>query len=127
LFSERLKLYGFIGQEFFARARHLDYRYQYNQAAGIVHRRQPVGDNSLTKWRRKWQVYVARALRPSFMVPSQYQAQIKWARCMAERHPERCPLPPFPKSSLIAFPYRFARNRAADMRRRLRSMAGKIR
>ena len=30
------------------------------------------------------------------------------------------PLPPFPKRALIAFPFRFLRNRAGDLRRYLR-------
>jgi GT2 family glycosyltransferase len=121
LFSERLKIYGFIGQEFFARADHLGFRYQYNPAAEIVHHRQTIGDNELSKWRRKWQTVVATALRPSLMNPRQYEAQIRWAECMYENYPAPCELPPFPKSSWLAFPYRFMRNRAGDVRRRLRT------
>ena len=123
LFSERLKIYGFIGQEFFARAEHCGFQYQYNPEAGIVHHRQRVGDNDLSKWKRTWQVMAARALRPSLMDRRQYELQIAWARCMADRHPVACRLPPFPRSAWLAFPYRFIRNRAADVRKRLRQVA----
>lgn len=122
LFSERLKIYGFIGQEFFARAEHFGYSYQYNPDAEIVHRRQDDGDNELFLWKKKWQTMIATALKPSFMIPHQYAIQVKWAKCMAEKHPTPCELPPFPKSAWIAFPYRFLRNRAGDVRRRLRDM-----
>jgi glycosyltransferase involved in cell wall biosynthesis len=120
LFSERLKIYGFIGQEFFARAKNLGFRYQYNHHAGIVHHRQPVGDNDLTRWRRKWQVTVAKALRPSLMNPDQYRAQIRWAALSAKHYPNPQELPPLPRSIWFAFPYRFVRNRAGDMRRLFR-------
>jgi hypothetical protein len=120
LFSERLKIYGFIGQEFMARARHYGFRYQYNPAAGIIHDRQPVGDNQLTRWRRKWQIAVARALRPSLMNARQYALQVAWARRMSENFPRPCARPAIPHSAWLAFPYRFARQRAGDLRKALR-------
>ena len=122
LFSERLKIYAFIGQEFFARARHLGFQYQYDPDAAIVHHRQRLGDNDLSKWRRKWQTTLATALRPSLMTPPQYEVQVQWARRMAAAYPDPCELPPLPKSLWVAAPFRFIRNRAGDVRRRLRRM-----
>src|SRR5690606_12312522 len=120
LFSERLKIYGFIGQEFFARARHFGFLYQYNHAAGITHHRQPVGDNDLSKWRRRSQIMVARALGPGLMNKGQYAEQARWATRMSEGFPSLCAPPPIPASAWITFPYRFLRNRVGDFRRRLK-------
>ena len=122
MFSERLKIYGFIGQEFFARAKHFGFKYQYDPDARIVHRRQRVGDNDLSKWKRTWQIAVAKALRPSLMNPGEYGLQVQWAHCMSQSYPAACKLPPFPKSAWIAFPYRFVRNRAGDVRRQVRNV-----
>lgn len=122
LFSERLKIYGFIGQEFFARARHYGFMYQYNPGAEIVHRRQPLGDNDLSGWRRKWQIIFARALGPSLMNGRQFEVQAAWAKCMLDHYPNPCGLPPLPRAIWIEFPYKFARNRAADLRRFARRM-----
>jgi GT2 family glycosyltransferase len=121
LFSERLKIYGFIGQEFFARAEHFGFQYQYNPEAEMVHHRQPVGDNELTRWKRKWQTIMASALRPSLMNPRQYEAQVHWAKRMSDLYPEHVKLPSLPLSIWVGFPYRFVRNRAGDVRRHLRN------
>jgi glycosyltransferase involved in cell wall biosynthesis len=120
LFSERLKIYGFIGQEFFARAEHFGYAYQYNREAEIVHHRQKDGDNELSLKRKRAQIMMATALRPALMNPSQYAVQVEWAKRMSEQYPAPCKLPPLPASAWLGFPYRFIRNRAGDLRRRLR-------
>lgn len=121
LFSERLKIYGFIGQEFFARAEHFGYAYQYNHEAEIVHHRQKDGDNELSLKRKKAQIMMATALRPALMNPSQYAVQVEWAKRMSEQYPSPCKLPPLPASAWLGFPYRFIRNRAGDLRRGLRA------
>lgn len=123
LFSERLKIYGFIGQEFFARARHLGYSYQFNPDAGIVHDRQRVGDNDLSRWRRRSQIIVAKALNPSLMNDRQYALQVDWAQRRATAYPEPCAPPRLPATACLAFPYRFLRNRAGDLKRLVRRMA----
>jgi len=123
LFSERLKIYGFSGQEFFARADHDGFCYQFNPDAAIVHRRQAVGDNGLSRWRRKWQIMLAVAIRPSLMNPPQYEVQRRWAKCKANAYPQTCELPRLPKSAFVTTPFRFLRNRAGDVRRRLRKAA----
>ena len=123
LFSERLKLYGFIGQEFFARAKHFGYAYQFNADAEIVHRRQDDGDNSLSLRRKRREVMVSSALNPYFMTAAQYGIQADWARRAAERYPETCPLPPFPKGAIVAFPYRFIRGRLRTLRHWIRRRA----
>ncbi|SFN31702.1 glycosyltransferase family 2 protein [Dokdonella immobilis] len=120
LFSERLKIYGFIGQEFFARAEHFGYAYQYNREAEIVHHRQKDGDNELSLKRKRIQIMMATALRPALMNPTQYAIQSEWAKRMSERYPATCKLPGLPASAWLGFPYRFIRNRAGDLRRRLR-------
>jgi len=119
LFSERLKIYGFIGQEFFARAAHLQYKYQFDPRAEIVHKRQKDGDNELSQKKKVRETIVAKALRPSFMDPDQYAIQRSWANLRAAKYPEPCALPPFPKSAFLAFPYRFLRSRAGALKRRL--------
>jgi glycosyltransferase involved in cell wall biosynthesis len=65
LFSERLKLYGYIGQEFFARARFLGLRYQFNPAAAVMHH----GDNGLLRSSKQRQLRWASLIRPSLMTP----------------------------------------------------------
>jgi len=119
LFSERMRIYGFIGQEFFARAIHLGYKYKYNPEAGVVHTRQPIGDNGLTFNRKKVEILIATALNPSFFTERQFQLQIDWAKRRAVSE-KPAPLPGFPVSAMIAFPFRFLRNRAGDVRRFIR-------
>lgn len=122
LFSERLKIYGFIGQEFLARARHYGFEYQFNPDAEIIHDRQRVGDNDLSKWRRRSQIILARAINPSLMNATEYRAQVDWARRSASAYPSRCAPPGLPKTLWLAFPYRFIRNRAGDLKRRIRTI-----
>ena len=123
LFSERLKIYGFIGQEFFARASHLDVRYQYVPAAEIVHDRQLEGRDGLNDARKTREIRLASALRDSFMTPRQFEQQVTWAARAASAYPHRCDLPPFPAAAVALFPLRFLRNRAGDVKRRLRTNA----
>ncbi len=120
LFSERLKKYGFIGQEFFARARFLGYLCQYNSEAKITHCRQTVGDNGLSTRRRRIDIMISTALLPSFKKPREYDAQIQWAKHLSDSRSNGDILPPFPITALVAFPYRFVRNRIGDVRRHLR-------
>jgi len=119
LFSERLRMYGFIGQEFFARAEHLAYCYQYNPDAAVVHHSEMEGDNGFLRSRKQRQVTIAAALRPSFQTPRQFQLQRQWAQQQVQRYPEACGLPPFPYRAVPAFPYRLLRNAAAGARHRL--------
>lgn len=118
LFSERLRIYGFIGQEFFARAKHLGYKYKYNPDASIVHARQSIGDNGLTFNRKRFEIMLARAMNPSLMNEKQYRVQMDWARKRAGA--SDVPLPPIPPTAYLVFPFRFLRNRAGDVRRLLR-------
>jgi glycosyltransferase involved in cell wall biosynthesis len=121
LFSERMKIYGFIGQEFFERARHLDVKYQYDPEAETIHDRQHEGPTGLSDGRKKREIMVARAVRPAFMTPAQFTLQQKWAVSLSERGDYEFPLPPFPVEAIALFPYRFLRNRMADLRRALRA------
>lgn len=98
LFSERLKLYGYIGQEFFARARHLGLLYQFNPAAAVCHHGEKEGDNGLFRSRKTRQIYMAELVRPSLMTAAHYRAQIAWARAQASG----LPAPPMPSFALHA-------------------------
>ncbi len=80
LFTERLRMYGVIGQEFFGRAEHLGWRYQFAPDAGVVHREDVEGDNGLSRRRKIREVRLATLLRPGLMTPQQYAAQQVWAR-----------------------------------------------
>jgi hypothetical protein len=121
LFSERLKLYGFIGQEFFARAQYLGYEYQYNPDADMIHRRQQDGDNGLSLRRKYRQTRIATALRQTLMQPRYYDAQVRWARCMAEGRVDCGQLPSFWLRAALAFPYRYSRGIARTLRHRYRA------
>lgn len=118
LFSKRLKMYGFIGQEFFARAEYLDYRFQYNPDAAILHHGQIEGDNGFNRNKKTRQTRIAAALRPTLMTPAHYQAQREWARCLAAGRPDVCALPPFHLQAGLAFPYRYLRSIVADNKRK---------
>jgi glycosyltransferase involved in cell wall biosynthesis len=83
LFTERLRLYGVIGQEFFARAEHLGWSYQFVPEAGVVHREEVEGDNGLSRARKMREVRRAEFLRPGLMTPQQYAAQQAWAHARA--------------------------------------------
>jgi GT2 family glycosyltransferase len=119
LFSERLKMYGFIGQEFFSRAEHLGYRYQYNPEAAVIHHGEIEGDNGFLRSRKQRQVIISAVLRPAFEAPRQFQLQRAWAQHLAKTYPDACDLPPFPYQAAIWFPYRLLRYAAAGTRRRL--------
>lgn len=119
LFSERLKMYGFIGQEFFARAEHLGYGYQYNPEAAVIHHSEMEGDNGFLRSRKQRQVAFSAALRPSFHTPRQFELQRAWARHQASSYPDACAPPPPPYQAVLSFPYRFLRNAAAGTKRRL--------
>ena len=80
LFSERLKLYGFIGQEFFARAEYLGFFYQYAPGALVIHHGELEGDNGLSRKRKQRQIFFSRIIRPALMQPHHYLAQISWAK-----------------------------------------------
>ncbi len=79
MFSERVKLYGYIGQEFFARAAYLDYAFQVNHAAAIDHYGEIEGDNGLFRSRKMRETWWSTLLRPSLLRPHHYDAQINWA------------------------------------------------
>lgn len=119
LFSERLKMYGFIGQEFFARAEHLGYRYQYNPEAAVIHHSEIEGDNGFLRSRKQRQVVISAALGPSFQTPRQFHLQRTWAQHQAKRYPDACDIPQFPYQAALSFPYRLLRNAAAGSKRRL--------
>ncbi|WP_316015298.1 glycosyltransferase family 2 protein [Roseobacter sp. HKCCA0434] len=92
LFTERLRIYGVIGQEFFARVRHAGWHYQFAPDAGVVHREEIEGDNGLDRARKTRQFRLAGLLRPGLMTPRQYAAQQAWAEA---RDRGECP-PAFP-------------------------------
>ncbi|WP_027715118.1 glycosyltransferase family 2 protein [Desulfuromonas sp. TF] len=120
LFSERLKMYGFIGQEFFARAEYLGYSYQYNPDAAILHHGEIEGDNGFLRKKKLRQIRLATFLRPTLMTPAHYQAQVEWARCLSEGRPETLSLPPFLLKAGLAFPWRYMRAVTTETRRHLR-------
>lgn len=118
LFSERLKMYGFIGQEFFARAEYLGFNYQYNPNAAVSHHGQLEGDNGVHRCKKTRQTRVSTSLLPSFMAAKQYDVQLSWARNMAKgKSDSSCSQPFFPVASLVLFPYRYARNIVSDIKR----------
>jgi len=120
LFSERLKIYGFIGQEFFARARHLGMSFQYCPEAAIIHHGEIEGDNGLVRARKTRQTALATLLRPTLMTPRHFNAQIDWAKARAEGR-GGIPLPPWRLQAAAAVPGRYLMARARDVRRALRS------
>lgn len=84
LFSERLKMYGYIGQEFFARAEYLRLRYQLNPYAAVVHHGELAGDNGFSVRRKVFETRLAGLMRPTFMQPLHYETQRAWAKSVAE-------------------------------------------
>lgn len=107
LFCERLKLYGFIGQEFFGRAEYLGIFYQYAPQAIVTHHGELEGDNGLTRRKKKRQIALAGLFRPSLMQPHQYQAQIRWAKAKSEGR-NSYGFPMFFPDLLISLPIRLA-------------------
>ncbi len=122
LFSERLKLYGFIGQEFFARAEYLGLKYQLNPDATVSHRGEMEGDNGLMRSKKNRQIMVSQLVRPSLMKPTHYRAQIAWAKAMAAGEPEP-PMPGFKLQAGLSIPYRLARSALLRTRKALRGGA----
>jgi glycosyltransferase involved in cell wall biosynthesis len=121
LFSERLKLYGFIGQEFFARAEHFGFTYQYNPDAKMLHYRQIDGDNELTQRKKNRQIKIAEAIRPVLMTPQHFKAQAQWAQGKSSNPPVDVKLPPFKLRASLQFPYRYTRRILAGLRHKLRN------
>lgn len=118
LFSERLKMYGFIGQEFFARAEYLGMSYQYAPAAAVVHRGEMEGDNGFVRARKNRQAQLATLVRPSLMTPAHFRAQIDWAQAVAQNR--RAPdMPPYRLNAALAAPYRLTRRAWSGARRSL--------
>lgn len=122
LFSERLKLYGFIGQEFFARAEYLGYRYQYNPEAQVTHHGEMEGDNGFQRSRKTRQTKLATLIRPSLMKPVHYRAQVEWARAANEGQ-EPPEMPSFRIHAAMMAPYRLLRQRASKAKRLIRAFA----
>lgn len=123
LFSERLKMYGFIGQEFFGRAEFLGMKYQFNPAAEVMHHGEIAGDNGLTHARKQRQTQLATLLRPTLMRPRHYLAQQAWAAAAASGRRD-FQLPHFKLQAAAALPWRALRALLADAKRRLRSSRG---
>lgn len=105
MFSERLKMYGFIGQEFFGRAEFLGYRYQFNPSAAIVHHGEFAGDNGFAATRKRRETTWAGYLRPSLMTSQHYHAQVAWAAELAAGQRPRA-LPSYRLRAFAALPFR---------------------
>lgn len=121
LFSERLKMYGYIGQEFFARADYLGMEYQYNPDARVTHHSEMEGNNAFSRDRKLRQTRIATLLRPSLERPHHYRAQIAWASAMA--HGETAPaLPPYKLHAALAMPYRLLRSVLSAAKGRLKGI-----
>jgi glycosyltransferase involved in cell wall biosynthesis len=118
LFSERLKFYGFIGQEFFGRAEFLGYRYQYNHDAAVNHHGELEGDNGLHRSTKNRQIRISEALRPELMTPRHYTAQVKWAKALSEGADTSGELPPFLLQAATKYPIRRLRTLALRLARR---------
>lgn len=99
LFTERLRMYGVIGQEFFSRAEYFGWRYKFSPEAGVVHRGELEGDNGLSRARKLREVRRASLLRPGLMSPRQFTAQRAWAQARDAGEP----LPVFPVWGPSAF------------------------
>lgn len=121
LFSERLKIYGYIGQEFFGRAGHLGLKYQFSPEAAVVHHGEFEGDNGLQRTRKTRETQLANLLRPSLMTPRQYDAQVAWARARAAGAPEPA-MPGWKAGAAVAMPFRAARIAAGDAKRSVRRL-----
>jgi len=118
LFSERLKMYGFIGQEFFARAAYLGIRWQYNPEAIIRHHGEIAGDNGLSDRRKRRQTRLAQLLRPSLMTPRHFDAQVAWAR--AQEEGRDIALPSFHLQAGFMLPYRAVRRSTSEAAKSIR-------
>jgi glycosyltransferase involved in cell wall biosynthesis len=121
LFSERVKLYGFIGQEFFGRAEYLGFKYQYNHSATVNHHGELEGDNGFHRSKKNRQIMISEALRPELMTPRHYTAQINWAKALSEGVDNPRKLPPFLLQSILKYPVRRVRNFSLRCKRYLRN------
>jgi glycosyltransferase involved in cell wall biosynthesis len=121
LFSERLKVYGYIGQEFFGRAEYLGLRYQFNPAATVIHRGELEGDNGFRRSRKNRQIKLATLVRPSLMTPVHYRAQIAWAKASAEGR-DLPKMPPYRSKAALAAPYRLLRQGLSGTKRRAKAL-----
>ena len=119
LFSERLKIYGYIGQEFFARAEYLGLPYQYNPAAALRHHAELEGDNGLQRSDKMRQIARAELLRPSLLTPRHFTAQIAWAQARAAGQPAPR-LPAWWPRLAVDLPLRLARRGLRPLRRALK-------
>ncbi len=125
MFSERLKLYGFIGQEFFERADHLAFKFQVNHAAAIQHYGEIEGDNGLFRSRKSREVWVATMLRPSLSNPRQYKAQIEWATQLDKKGLEADKTFAWPSTvprAIATVPYAIARTILKPVKQRIRAL-----
>lgn len=118
LFSERLKLYGYIGQEFFARAHFLGIHYQYNPDAWVVHHAEHEGDNGLMRSHKERQVLWSTLIRPSLMTPRHYHGQIAWAK--AKVNGAEISQPSYVPHVALTIAWRAARMLAADLRHKIK-------
>lgn len=125
LFSERLKLYGYIGQEFFARARHLGLRYQVNPDAGVCHRGELEGDNGIGRSRKTRQTNLSALIRPSLMTPAHYRAQIAWADASSKGLPAPS-MPPFALHAALSAPHRLVAMASAPAKRFLKRTVRRV-
>lgn len=114
MFSERLRLYGFIGQEFIARARHFGFSYQFAPDATVIHHGELEGDNDFHRSRKWRQARLSALIRPSLMTPRHYEAQAAWA--CAQAAGEDCPpWPGFRLHAALRLPYRWLRRTLAEL------------
>lgn len=107
MFSERMKIYGFIGQEFFARATHLGYKYQFNHDAPITLPIHSPGNDRKARKRKLRHARLASLLNPSLMTSNQFAAQVNWS--VARAKGENADLPPFLPDAILKLPGRSAR------------------
>jgi glycosyltransferase involved in cell wall biosynthesis len=110
LFSERVKLYGYIGQEFFGRAEYLGFKFQYNHNAAVDHHGELEGDNGFHRSKKNRQIMISEALRPELMTSRYYATQISWAKSLSEGIDAPNMLPPFLLRSILNYPLRRLRN-----------------
>jgi len=123
LFSERLKLYGYIGQEYFARARFLGMRYQFNPAAAVMHHGELAGDNGFFHSKKVRQTKVSELVRPSLMLSKHFNAQVTWARDQAAGRSQQ-EMPGFWLHAGMALPWRVTRLGLSRVRRKVRQVLG---
>jgi len=83
LFSERIKLYGIIGQEFFARMRYRGISYVFYWDIVIFHHSDWCNDGSIKSRKKKIHAYFARRLRKFLKKKKFFDKQIEWAKTTA--------------------------------------------